>query len=350
MPFLLAVATIFLMIPMMGIGETNASQGPSIAVKPNYTKNQIKQDGVIFVQTKPGQTQQISLNIVNLSKSSQSFSIEPTTAFTSGGGAIALNPTKNLPVDKTLKYKFKDLVQDGKKQTINLGPNKSTNVNFNVKAPDKTYNGVILGGLYIKPQLPPEAAKLKGVSVNNKFALAMPVYLRDNNNQPIKPKLTAQTIKPGKVANQPVIYTKLANEKPTTINQMQIKDKIYRKSDPSKILSKSNQNGLSMAPNSNFNFTNQFGKNALLPGNYHLSLKASDNNGNKWTIEKDFHITITQAAINNANKNWWWIILLIILLILILILCYVLYRQHRKQKNLIAQQQAELDKRNDQPK
>ncbi|USS90359.1 DUF916 domain-containing protein [Fructilactobacillus carniphilus] len=313
----------------------HATPGPGVAVKPNYPATEIERGGSFFFKTKPGEPQTITMDVANLANYSQTLRIEPTTAYTSKDGAITYNPGK-VPHDKTLKYKMRDLIKE-KKQVITVGANKTKQVSFTVVPPKKDYKGIILGALYVKTENKNDNVNANNININNKMALVMPVMIKSQDKK-VNPKLTALSIKPNKSGSQTIINTKLANERPTTIQGLQIKDRIYRKGNPKKTLSKNKLYQLSMAPNSNFQTRNDFGKNALLPGTYHLSLRAHDENGNHWKIEKDFTVSIKDSVIYN-NNNWWWIALLIALLLIILLLLYLIYRQKKKQKELLQDQE-----------
>ncbi|USS93367.1 DUF916 and DUF3324 domain-containing protein [Fructilactobacillus ixorae] len=309
----------------------HATPGPGVAVKPNYPSTQIQNSGSFFFKTKPGEPQVITVDLANLANYSQTLSIEPTTAYTSKDGAITYKPGK-MPYDRTLKYKMRNLVKE-KKQTVTLGANQTKTVSFTVNPPKKDYKGIILGALYIKTENKNDNVNSNNVNLNNKVALVMPLMIKSQDKK-VNPKLTVPKIAPNKSGAQTIIDTTLANERPTTIKGLEVKDRIYRKGNPKKTLAKNHQYQLSMAPNSNFKMQNDFGKNALLPGTYHLSLRAHDMNGNHWKIEKDFNVSIKDSVIYN-NNNWWWIALLIALFLIILLLLYLIYRQKRKQKELL---------------
>lgn len=229
-------ALFFSMLIFLSLPAAKATPGPGIAVKPNYSNTQIEQTGSIFVRTKPGESQQISIQLVNLTNQTQKLTVSPTVAYTSKDGAITYQPGK-VPTDKTLKYKFNDLVKEQKKN-VSLAPKQSQSVNFTVTAPEKQYKGIIMGSLYVKTGNIAQAENNNGVNINNKIALVMPVLLR-SQDVGVKPKLTVPSIKPGQQGTQTVIKTKYANEKPTTIQQMKLKNKIYRKSNPKKNLEQS---------------------------------------------------------------------------------------------------------------
>ncbi|USS88061.1 DUF916 and DUF3324 domain-containing protein [Fructilactobacillus hinvesii] len=330
---LLGVASFAFLLAWL-VPTANATPGPGVAVKPNYPATQIDKGGSFFFKTKPGEPQTITIDLANLANYSQTLTIEPTTAYTSKEGSITYKPGK-VPYDKTLKYKMRDLITE-KKQKVTIPADRTKTVSFTVNPPKKDYKGVILGALYVKTENRNDNVNANNININNKMALVMPVMIKSQDKK-VNPKLTVPSIKPDKSGSQTIINTKLANERPTTIKGLEIKDRIYRKGNPKKTLSKNQLYQLSMAPNSNFQTQNDFGKNALLPGTYHLSLRAHDQNGNHWKIEKDFTVSIKDSVIYN-NNNWWWIALLIALLLIILLLLYLIYRQKKKQKELLKDQ------------
>ncbi|TPR37879.1 DUF3324 domain-containing protein [Apilactobacillus micheneri] len=326
---LLLFSSLTLFFNQSNVYATNA---PALALKPIYPNNQIMKNGIFFVDTKPGDVQDLDLSLINLSNEKQDMIVYPTTAYTTNGGAISFDNTKRFPKDHSLKYKFSDL-SIKKKYRVTLQPNKATTVKVQVRIPKKHYEGIILGSLYVKPKLDEAYYKQNGASITNKFAVAMPVYLRDRNIK-VVPKLTLGKVGFKQQNRNGIIYSHLYNEQPTTSTNMTMSNKIYRKGDSSHILSSAKETGMSLAPNSNFTYDNYVNSNLMIPGTYHIHIDAKDGNNNHWKIDKDFNVSFEQALEYNAKKIWWWLIIIIILLILILLLVYIIYRQHKKHKTL----------------
>lgn len=328
----LIIIFVSILLFLSNVCMVNATEAPALALKPIYPKNQILDNGIFFVNTKPGTIQNLDLSLINLSSDKQVMTITPTSAYTTNGGAISYDNTKKFPKDKSLKYKFSNL-SIKKKYTVSLAPNKATTIRTQVRIPKNHYKGIILGSLYVQPKVDEEYYKKSGASITNRFAIAMPVYLRDLNKK-VVPKLTLGDVGFKQTNRNGIVYSHLYNEEPTTSTNMIMNNKIYRKGDPSHILSSSKETGMSLAPNSNFIYSNNVNSNLMIPGTYHIHIKAKDGNNNHWTIDKDFSVSFRQALEYDANKIWWWLILLILLILVIFILVYIIYKQNKKHKNV----------------
>lgn len=299
-----------------------------IAMQPVYPNNQITKNGIINPRVSPGDTQNLSFNIINLSNETIKASITPNTAVTSDSPAIDYSKIK-YRYDGSLKYSFKDIFKEG---TINkkLDPHKVTQVTFKAHIPKEKFKGILMGCFYINTQktyLNTNSA----TAINNKYSYAMPVVLKEDysKNNPI---LTLGDVYTSTQNSTPLVNSRIYNKHPAIIDNMSMETFI---SDPSgKRIYHMYQNDNSVAPNSNFTYKNLISnKNILNPGTYHIKIVVKSNEG-KWILEKDFSVGVSQylGTILQDNSWIWWLILLLILLI-VLIIIYIIYKKikHRNE-------------------
>ncbi|WP_419153854.1 DUF916 and DUF3324 domain-containing protein [Weissella viridescens] len=324
-------------IALFGLSSVHvsASNTPDLAIAPVYSANQRAKNGIFDLSVKPDTNQKLQLKIANLSKKDQKIEIVPTTAYTSNGGAIALDRRK-VPSEPSLKVKFTDLV-DKKDQTkiVNIPANETKTVSFEIHIPKKPFDGVVVGGLHVQTIDGNEGTTKKGVSLKNRFAYSMAVVLKENKKT-ARGNIKLGTIKPGKVSNQIKIKSKFINDKPAVISGLRVKTQITEKG-KSKLVGETSQKGMSMAPNSNFTFLNNWRSNQIKPGTYHLKANFKTDDGQHWQVDKNFTVSVTEATVLNAHDHpWLKTALLVMLLLLLFVIAYVWKKEYEKRHNLLS--------------
>lgn len=314
--------------------SSQAAGTSDIAISPVYPSNQISKNGIFDLKVEPGQTQTVSMKIANLSKEAKTLKITATTAYTSDGGVLAID-RDTIPKSETLKYKFQDLVaKDDRTKTVEIPANQILEVPFKLNIPQNKFDGLIVGGLLVQTDNTANPINNKGVSVKNKFAYAMSVVLKEQD-QTAEPSLKLGTIKAGKVGSSIKVKTEFKNTAPAIVSDMSV-DSVITKKDSNTIMGKTTQNGMSMAPNSQFSFANNWNKKNILPGNYHYKATVQTADGHHWLLEKDFKISIADAVLLNDHYNPWikYIVLAIILIILALIVWYIVKKRKQNKKEV----------------
>ncbi len=129
----------------------------------------------------------------------------------------------------------------------------------------------------------------------------------------------------------------LQNTKATLVGGLAVDAKIYKKGSE-KVLHESKRTDLSMAPNSNFNYSVDWENQELKPGKYKVHLVAK-NKEDKWEWTKEFTISSDQAK--KANKvalglekdyTWMYIVGGVLLFILLIIATYFVGKRAAKKK------------------
>ncbi|WP_164509568.1 DUF916 and DUF3324 domain-containing protein, partial [Loigolactobacillus jiayinensis] len=313
-----------------------ATTNSDFTVIPQYSENQRAQNGYIDVLAEPGRQQTVTVTVKNFTDKERTFAASMYTSYTNSSGQLSYDRAK-IPTDNTLKYVLRKQTESPKKQTIKVAAQGSTNVSFTVNIPDKAYNGLMAGGVRVWPLKEAAATTTtqKQTLLHNKYAFGMPVLIRvkDTVNNA---KLKLNQIYPGVLNGQTTVFVNTQNTAPWLLPAVNIDAKVTKKGS-SKVLHHEVQNSCSMAPNSNFNFAIDWGKQRLEAGTYHLDYTAKAPGGTLgWHFSRDFTITSAQASKYNKQAgfkpNYMWLYITIGVLVLIMFVLggYLLGRRGRK--------------------
>lgn len=307
--------------------KANASNVNGIAMEPVYPSNQITQNGFLNPRVTPGSTQNLSFNLINLSNETINASISPNTAVTSNTPSIDYGQSK-YKYDNSLKYNFRELFETHSEK-VKLYPHRPTRITFTAKIPKERFSGILMGAFYIDTGQT-FINNSSGTALNNKYTYAMPLVMKEDYSKAI-PKLTLDSVKTGEQNKTPTVNSKIYNKRAAAINELNMTTNITDPNGNNIYHNYSNNN--SIAPNSNFTYTNLIsGKDNLQPGKYHIKIIAISNVG-KWVLEKDFNVSVGQyIGTFIHNLSWVWLIIILIILLLLAIIIYIIYRKYKQHK------------------
>ncbi len=292
---------IFIFTLLFGVGLASNSVFASTdvvgySVKANIPDNQIDKDLTYFdLRMQPGDTQIISLTVQNNSKETLTLMIEPNTAITNQNGVIVYS-SNNHKNDSSLKYAFSDIVSSPQKVT--LAGEQTKEVQFTIEMPEESFDGIILGGFYIYSADANEGSSGENEMIKNKYAYVVGTKL-SNTDTEVKPNLTLNEVEATLINYRTAITTNLQNTEAMNIKGLEVTAKITEEG-KEKVLREMTKTGMSMAPNSNFDFPITWDNEPLEPGEYHLYLSATDGD-QIWEFEKAFEITDETAS--NLNTE-----------------------------------------------
>ncbi|RJZ17285.1 hypothetical protein DYZ49_00462 [Listeria monocytogenes] len=244
----------------------------------------------------------------------------------------------NTKPDKTLKYPFADIVKESVSE-VTLKPNEIKIWTAAIQMPAENYDGIILGGLHFQEKKEEDKEKESSendVQIKNEYAYVIGVKLTEKTTV-VKPELELNQIKPATRNYRNVVEMNLQNTKATLVGGLAVDAKIYKKGSE-KVLHESKRTDLSMAPNSNFNYSVDWENQELKPGKYKVHLVAK-NKEDKWEWTKEFTISSDQAK--KANKaalglekdyTWMYIVGGVLLFILLIITTYFVGKRAAKKK------------------
>lgn len=315
-----------------------AAETMAYSVKANIPENQINKTLTYFdLKMEPNQRQDITLTVSNSSDAKATILISPNVAMTNQNGVIDYSKV-NAKIDSTLKNPLTSVIS--KAQEVTLEPKETKQVPFTLQMPEKEFDGLILGGFYIskKEDTSKLEAKEKDVQIKNKYSYVIGLQIRENTNE-VKPVIELHDIKPTLLNYRTAVTANIQNTEATIIKELDIDAKVMKKGN-TKVLHETNKKGLSIAPNSNFDFPINWDNQSLDPGTYMLQL-AAQSGEDKWKFEKEFTISSKESTnlnkeaveLERAEPNWILIISVVVgvILLLMLVIGFFLYR-HKKKK------------------
>lgn len=321
---------------LMGVNKVSAAE-MSFSVQAVIPENQVDKEQSYFdLRMKPGQAQDLVVEMRNDTDKAVTVDVLPNTAITNDNGIVEYNNTTKKQ-DSTLKVAFKDIATTDKEVTV---PAKSQqNVKVHVQMPEKAFTGTVLGGIYFTEQSADTKTKQqKGSQIINRYAYVIGVQLTENDTV-VKPQLRLNTVTANQVNYRNVVSANIQNYKATTVSDLKIKGQVFRKG-KSEVLYSATRKNLRMAPNSNFDYSVSLNNKAFQPGKYTFKGVATSK-GQTWRFEKDFEIKGETASKYNKNavsleKSYTWLYILIacIVLLLLLIVIIVLMRKLKKAKDV----------------
>ena len=156
-------------------------------------------------------------------------------------------------------------------------------------------------------------------------------------------------IKPILLNYRTAVTANLQNTEATIMKELIVDAKVMKKGS-TKILHETKKEGLSMAPNSNFDFPINWDNQSLDTGDYVLQLNAQSGE-EKWEFEKEFKISSKDSSdlnkeaveLEKTEPNWMLIISVVVGLVLVFILVLIFFI-NRYQKKKAAEKRARLMK------
>ncbi|MFS6999425.1 DUF916 and DUF3324 domain-containing protein [Carnobacterium maltaromaticum] len=321
-------------MPMIG----EAAETMAYSVKANIPENQINKTLTYFdLKMEPNQRQDITLTVSNSSDEKATILISPNVAMTNQNGVIDYSKADEK-VDSTLKNPVTSIIS--KAQEVTLEPKETKEVPFTIQMPEKEFDGLILGGFYIskKEDNSNTKDKEKDVQIKNKYSYVIGLQLRENTNE-VKPVMELNEIKPALLNYRTAVTVNLQNTEATIMKEVSVDAKVMKKG-TTKVLHETKKEGLSMAPNSNFDFPINWDNQSLDAGTYRLQLIAQSGE-DKWEFDKEFTISAKDSTdlnkeaveLEKTEPNWILIISVVagITIFLILVIGFFIYR-HQKKK------------------
>lgn len=303
-------------------------------------KNQTSKDLTYFdFLVQPAEQQELNINIVNTGTETKTFLITPTNAITNPNGIVDYSKQmESYQFDKTLQIPFTSLVSEA--QTVKVKPGETQMVSFNFQAPEKKFDGIILGGFVtsIVEDTKKETHE-KNVTFVNKFQLIKAVVVRSSDKK-VTPHIVASDIKPALYAYRTAVTVNLQNTTPMLLGDVSVSAEVTKKGS-NKVIKSEKRENVEFAPNSNFDFPIMWDNERLVPGDYLLDM-VIEVEDKVFKFNETFQITDSQSKfLNNKavelkeSKNYLpWIILFLIVFILILVLTFIIGKQYIKNKKL----------------
>lgn len=313
----------------MGAQPASAAE-MKFSVQAVIPENQVDKSQSYFdLRMKPGQAQDLVVDMRNDTKEDVTINVLPNTAITNQNGIVEYNDT-TTPQDKSLKTAYKDIATTEKDVTLPAESQKQIKVH--VQMPKEEYAGTLLGGIYFSEKNDKsETKEAKGSQIVNRYAYVIGVKLTEND-QVVQPELCLNDVKATQVNYRNVVTANIQNYTAAILKDLSIDGKIYAKGGKEVLYSAIKEN-LRMAPNSNFDYAISLNNKPFKPGKY--TFKGIAKSGTKeWKFEKDFEIKAEESHKYNKEAvslekdfSWLYILVGIVIISLLLIIIFILLRK-----------------------
>lgn len=315
-----------------------------IAVKAIIPENQIDKSKAYFdVLLKPGQTQELDVQLSNFTEKDRTVNIEANTATTNDNGIVDYSQ-HDKKKDPSLVYAFSDISNTANE--VKIPKHSSVMTKVTIRMPNKSYEGIIAGGIYIYDKGDANAVH-DGGAITNKFVYSLGVQLRNKVDlTKVEPNLVVDSKKIMLIHSDYLsgINIPIQNTSALFIKEVEVEARLIDHSD-SQSSHELKKSKLKIAPNSNFylplTWTDDEGT-SLNSGDYQVDIKINSADLKKkwaWTIpfkieENDSIKENTQLRIKhsgNKHATAYIIGLLVVLgLIVVCLLFYIINRRKNK--------------------
>ena len=298
--------------------------------------NQIDKEKSYFdLKVTPGEKQKLIVKLRNTTDKEIVINPHIQSAKTNKNGVIDYTPNK-IKKDDTLKIAMEDIAKVPKEVTV--PPQSEKDLTIEVTMPKDKFDGVILGGIYLKEDTSKnkEEDKENDVAIKNEYSYVVALQMRQNDNK-VKPMLHMNEVNPETQNARNVIVANIQNSEPMIISKLKIDATVNKKGskDNLAILKKEN---LQVAPNSNFNIAVPLEGEKLEAGTYILNMKA-ESAGKEWQFKKEFNISADKATTMNEKDvtleketpTMLYIFLGVAFLIVIAVVIYFIIRRNKRK-------------------
>jgi hypothetical protein len=313
--------------------EDSAESSGGFYYEVQFPENQRQKAGYLDLMMKPSEKQKLTVKLFNTSKKDMEIDVKLNGAKTNANGVIEYGPNA-IPDDKSLPYKFTDLVKTNRSVKIPAGQFK--NLDLEVTMPPSSFDGTIAGGLWFQVK-GDDNAQVQGTIVN-KFAYVVAILFRENDT-PITPDLKLNKVAAGLNNYRNTVFVNFSNIKPEYVNDMTTDVQITKK-DGQAVLYDTKKSSMRMAPNSQITFPVSMDGQSMVAGKYNAHITVTSGK-QKWEWNKIFTITKEEAdKFNNQDVNlvqergmdWKLIVLIAVGAILVFLAIFMIVSIVRKKK------------------
>lgn len=307
------------------------------SVEANLPENQINESNSYFdIEMLPGESQTLEVMVYNSSNEEITVHINNTIAATNSNGLIVYDGLEEGEEShKSMKYPFSDIsTVESNEITVPAGEQKIAEVQVN--APEESFDGVILGGLYFTLE-PGENNNEENVTIQNRYSYALAVQIReeDNSNE-VEANLELLNVNPGTINYRTGLQSEFVNTSPIIIDGLTVEANVYEEGSEEPLYINKVEDFM-VAPNSKFNFPVMYNNQRLEPGAYIFKASA-DNDDNSWEFEEEFEVTeeiadeANEEAVEVEEEDNNWLIYVVIGLAIIIVLLVVILMAVLKRK------------------
>lgn len=299
-----------------------------------FPENQYKKDAGYFnLMMAPGQEQIVEIQLINDSANEMTINVSLNGTKTNGNGVIEYGPT-DIEDDKSLKYKFTDIVT-GEKQVV-IPAQSLVSYYLTIKMPEASYDGKIVGGIQLQQEI--DHSDSQG-GIINEYAYMIGMVLQENETQ-LEPNLEMNRVYAGLSNYRNAIFVNFSNTVADFLRDMTVDVQIMP-ADSDEVLYDTKKAGMDMAPNTLINFPVTMNGDSMEPGDYkaYVLVTAGDK---RWEWTENFTITDEEADKFNGQDvsllqertiDWKTIAAIVGGALVVILIIFVIVRTVLKNKN-----------------
>lgn len=315
--------------------SADAYEGFSISIeKPeNQIDSSVDYYDLMMIQ---GQKQELVLNIHNNGSEDMIAYIEVYNGSTGDNGTKQFS-VKQVP-DVSMKHQIEKLVAP-KTLRVVVPARTTAQATLHVNAPQDTFEGIILGGIYVKADTVKnsEHGTTSGITISNRLSYVVGLQLRMNQND-VERNLNYIEAKPEVTNYLPSVVVGIQNDRAVLMNDVTITGNIFIKG-TSEVVGIVEETHKGIMPNTQFNVVYNLCNKKINAGEYDVQLRIVHEDK---TWEWNETLTIASEAASNINENApflekdtnkWYLIIITALAGIILCLLLVLIVIFKKRKD-----------------
>ncbi|WP_314576406.1 DUF916 and DUF3324 domain-containing protein [Enterococcus gilvus] len=328
------VIVFFISLSQNVSANTDTSEGSpqaenSYTISPTFGNSQKSITSNFYDMTlSPNQEDVFKLTIKNQSNKNQKFKINVNTA-TTNTNVIVDYTKQSFKKDSSMKVSIKDLITPNSSD-ISVAAGKSETVDFKIHMPEQFFDGILLGGITVKPIQEEQSS----TGIQNVYMHTLAIRVNETDKD-VPARIHGANVTIGQENQHNLVKMLVRNPEARLLSQMDGHFFITKKNSAKKLVQKSEKN-LSIAPNSEF-YVPLLLKDSFKAGNYTYTVKIKNKDG-EWKFSKDFKISngdaqkYNKTSLDNAeSKTNDWLIYTIAFLIITWILIFVAYKLGKKR-------------------
>ncbi len=302
MVFLLLTVFFTIFYYQIGVESIHATEkaGASFVISGNMPANQQSESGYFDLLVEPGDLQTLEVNITNVTNQEIEVVVTLADATTTNNGSVNYQVDDTLERDSSLKLSFLDMASLDNEQ-YRIAANSTVSVPIHLTIPDRSFSGIVLGGITATEQLTDEATHDSSnnttTGIQNIYSYSIAALLRENEDS-VETNMVLNEVFAAQRNYRNYIHTNLQNRSPRIINELSVEAKVYNEKND--LAYQSESAGLKMAPNSNFDYGINLQETKFIPGDYLLSMKVIAD-GIEFHFTEEFTIETNEAKKYNES-------------------------------------------------
>ncbi len=281
---------------------------------------------------KPSERQTVKIKLFNQSDKKQRYKVRVNQATTNNNGLLVYDePHKQR--DKSNKLPISEVVKP-EQDEVEVAANSEKEVAIQVTPPTKSFEGILLGGIVVRPKSIVKENE-KNISIQNRLSYTIALILTEKTETAIYggQEVNLLNVEPKVVNGNLVIEAIFQNPSPEIIQQMMIEGSLTKK-EQTKPIAKQTIKDIKFAPTSQFAYRLDLEEKELVAGKYQFQSVIKTMNGSK-TTKKNVQISEKQVTemkrALQKETNWRPSIIGGTLGLIIIVSGFIIYKRKRSR-------------------